>query len=207
MGARPTTILRRVPQTEGTPLRRPKNADVRTREYLTEAEVHRVIEAARRTGRYGPRDAAMILLAYRHGLRVGELIRLRWDQVAFDTGHLHVNRLKGGLSGTHPLHGPELWALRQLQREWPPSPYVFQSERRAPLKADQVRKLVARAGQVAGLPFPVHPHMLRHACGYTLANAGQDTKAIRDYLGHRNIQNTQQYTQLSPQHFARFWRD
>jgi type 1 fimbriae regulatory protein FimB/type 1 fimbriae regulatory protein FimE len=178
---------------------------VRSREYLTRAEVDRLITAAKVTGRYGARDATMIVLAYRHGLRVGELIRLRWDQVDFDTSHLHVNRLKGSVSGRHPLDGSELRALRQLQRAWPLGTHIFQSERRTPLHADQVRKIVTRAGRVAGLPFPVHPHMLRHSCGYALVNQGCDVRVIQDYLGHKNIQHTVTYTRLSDTRFEGIW--
>ena len=70
-----------------------------------------------------------------------------------------------------------------------------------------VRKLMARAGEQAKLPFPVHPHMLRHACGYQLANEGHDTRALQHYLGHKNIQHTVRYTELAPDRFKNFWRD
>ena len=163
--------------------------------------------AAGKVGRHGPRDQTLILVAYRHGLRVGELVSLRWDQVDLRQGHLHVNRLKHGLPSTHPLRGPELRALRRLQRDYPASPYVFGSERRGPMTAANVRKLVARAGVKAKIAFPVHPHMLRHACGFKLANDGQDTRAIQAYLGHANIAHTARYTELSPTRFRNFWRD
>jgi type 1 fimbriae regulatory protein FimB/type 1 fimbriae regulatory protein FimE len=94
-----------------------------------------------------------------------------------------------------------------LQRDYPETPYVFVSERQAPLTTGTVRKLVARAGVVAGLSFPVHPHMLCHATGFYLANAGQDTRAIQHYLGHKNIHPTVRYTALSPERFNDFWRD
>src|SRR4029453_14928693 len=189
------------------PPRRLPNRDRRSREHLTPAEVATLIEAASKIGRYGHRDSTLILLAYRHGLRVGELVALRWDQVDLKAGLLHVARLKHGVPATHPLRGPELRALRRLQREYPTSSYVFVTERRGPLTDSAVRKIVARAGIAAGLAFPVHPHMLRHACGYKLANDGQDTRAIQQYLGHRNISHTVRYTELAPQRFRNFWQD
>ena len=188
------------------PLRR-KNADYRSREYLTEQEVDRLMEAAAKVGRHGHRDATLIMLSYRHGLRVSELVNMRWEQVDLKTGLMHVNRLKHGNSSVHPLRGPELRALRRLQREYSALPHVFSSERNAPLSADAFRKIISRAGEAAKLPFPVHPHMLRHACGYKLAQAGQDTRAIQHYLGHRCIQHTVRYTQLSADRFKDFWKD
>jgi type 1 fimbriae regulatory protein FimE len=189
------------------PPRRVKNPERRSREYLTVTEVEALMEGARQVGRHGHRDMTLIMLAYRHGLRVAELVVLRWDQVDLKQGLLHVNRIKHGTAGTHPLRGPELRALRKLQRDYLETPYVFVSERKAPLTTSAVRKIVARAGEVAGLSFPVHPHMLRHATGFYLANQGQDTRAIQDYLGHKNIQHTVRYTQLAPDRFKDFWKD
>ncbi len=179
----------------------------RTREYLLPTEVEALLVAAKSLGRHQQRDYTMILLAYRHGLRVSELIRLRWEQIDLTQGHLHVNRLKNGVPSVHPLRGTELRALRQLQREYPNSPYVFVSERNTPLSTVSFRVIVSRAGVAAGLPFPVHPHMLRHACGYYLASKGQDTRAIQAYLGHKNIQHTVRYTELAPGRFNDFWQD
>ena len=187
--------------------RRQKNKDVRSREYLTDKEVTRLQDAARKTGRHGHRDATLILLAYRHGLRVSEIIALRWDQVDLSQGLLHVNRSKNGTTSTHPLGGPEIRALRRLQRDYPETPYVFVTERKGPLTDSNVRKMVARAGRKANIGFPVHPHMLRHACGYKLANDGHDTRAIQHYMGHRNIQHTVRYTELAPDRFNGFWKD
>jgi type 1 fimbriae regulatory protein FimB/type 1 fimbriae regulatory protein FimE len=188
------------------PTRR-RNADVRPREYLTPDEVERLVDHARKLGRHGHRDATLITLAYRHGLRVSELISLRWDMVDLKQGVVHVTRRKKGIPSTHPLRGPELRALRKLSAAYADSPYVFVTERKGPLTADTVRKLIARAGAAAGIPFPVHPHMLRHACGYKLANAGHDTRAIQQYLGHRNIQHTVRYTELCHDRFKDFWQD
>jgi integrase len=186
-------------------LRKP-NSELRTREYLTEAEVEKLIKATK-NNRYGHRDATMLLVAYRHGLRVSELIDLRWDQIEFRTGNLHVRRVKQGTPSTHPILGEELRALRKLQRDQDPkSPYVFTSERGSPFSTAGFAKLVARAGQEAKLSFKAHPHMLRHACGYALANAGHDTRSLQAYLGHKNIQHTVRYTELSPTRFKNFWR-
>jgi type 1 fimbriae regulatory protein FimE len=199
-GDRPTIENRKVP------LRRP-NISYRSREYLSDKEVAALMAAAAGVGRHGARDAALILIAYRHGLRVSELVSLRWDQVDLHQGLLHVTRRKHGIASVHPLRGPELRVLRRLQRAYPDTAYVFVSERKAPLCADAVRKIVGRAGREAGIEFPVHPHMLRHATGYKLANDGQDTRAIQHYLGHRNIQHTTRYTELAADRFKDFWRD
>ena len=164
------------------------------------------MDAARKTGRHGHRDATIILLGFRHGLRVSELVSLRWDQVDLTQGTLHVNRSKNGSPSTHPLRGVELRALRRLKRE-DGGVYVFTTERKGPLTTSTVRKLVARAGKSAGLGFPVHPHMLRHSTGYYLANKGMDTRAIQAYLGHKQIQHTVKYTELSAKRFNDFWID
>jgi len=189
------------------PPRRVPYAELRSREFLTPSEVEKLINAAEKVGRHGHRDATMLTIAYRHALRVSELVSLRWDQIDLAQGLLHVKRRKNGNASTHPLHGPELRALRRLQRDYPDSPYVFVGERKGPLTDSTVRKMVARAGKAAGLEFPIHPHMLRHAAGYKLANDGQDTRAIQHYLGHKNITHTVRYTELSPERFKDFWQD
>ena len=189
------------------PPRRVENRERRSREYLTQDEVARLMAAAGRAGRHRHRDATLILLGYRHGLRVSELIALRWDQIDLKQGLLHVARLKNGVPSTHPLRGPELRALRRLQRDYSASPYVFITERRGPLTDSSVRKIVAGAGMAAQLGFPIHPHMLRHSCGFKLANEGHDTRAIQHYLGHKNIQHTVRYTELAPDRFRTFWAD
>ena len=197
----PTTVNGTVP-----PARQP-NAARRPREYLSEREIEHLMNIARSRGRYGHRDAAMILLAYRHGLRVAELCALRWDQVDLHSGLLHVHRIKKGISSVHPLRGPELRALRRVRRDAQPTPYVFLSERGAPLSPAGFRKMLARCADLSDLAFSVHPHMLRHACGYKLANDGRDTRAIQLYLGHKNIQHTVRYTELSSERFRDFWDD
>ena len=161
--------------------RRP-NAHYRTREYLTEREVERLMKAAG-DNRHGHRDSTMILIAFRHGLRASELCALRWDQVDLAHGRLHVSRAKNGMASVHPLTGSELRA------------------------AVGFRRMIGRLGQAAKMPFPIHPHMLRHATGFKLANQGVDTRSLQHYLGHKNIQHTVRYTELSPDRFRDFWKD
>ena len=173
----------------------------------TPDEVEKLIAAAK-LGRHGHRDATLILAAFRHGLRVSELVDLRWDQVDFRTATLHVRRAKQGTPSTHPIVGDELRALRRLQREQDPkSPFVFTSERGAPFTTAGFARMIERAGVEAKFGFKPHPHMLRHACGYALANRGHDTRALQAYLGHKNIQHTVRYTELSPTRFKNFWRE
>jgi type 1 fimbriae regulatory protein FimB/type 1 fimbriae regulatory protein FimE len=202
-------VERRARSAPGSPLppARQTNASRRKREYLTPDEVDKLLQASGKLGRHGARDRTLILIAYRHGLRVGELVALRWDQVDLKAGLLHVARLKNGLASTHPIRGPELRALRELKRGYPSSPYLFVSELGGPMTPATVRKLITRAGEKARLPFPIHPHMLRHSTGYKLANDGHDTRSIQQYLGHRNITHTVRYTELSPERFKGFWKD
>ena len=201
--------IREVPTIENgkaPPLRR-RNSEVRSREYLTPAEIERLIASAKSLGRHGHRDATLILLAYRHGLRVSELVAIRWDMVDLKQGLLHVSRLKNGVPSVHPLRGPELRALRKLAKDYPDSPYLFVTERKGPMTTSAVRKILARAGQAAKIGLAVHPHMLRHSTGYKLANDGHDTRAIQHYLGHKNIQHTVRYTELAADRFKDFWKD
>jgi integrase len=196
----PTTKNRTV-----TPRRRP-NRELRTREHLTTDEVARLMEAAK-TNRNGHRDATMVLLAFRHALRAAEIVDLRWDQIDFNSAVLHVRRVKSGTPSTHPLTGRELRALRRLQRDSAASPFVFVSERGAPFSTAGFGRMIERAAMVASLDIKVHAHMLRHACGFALANAGHDTRSLQAYLGHKNIQHTVRYTELSPTRFRDFWKD
>jgi type 1 fimbriae regulatory protein FimB/type 1 fimbriae regulatory protein FimE len=188
---------------------RKRNQASRTREHLTPDEVERMILAARQAGgRMAYRDALLIAMAYRHGLRASELVALRCDQIDLKAGTLHVSRLKHGSPSTHPLRGPEIRALRAWKREQgDAAPYIFTSLRGGPMTRRTLHHVVAEAGKAAGIEFPVHPHMLRHATGYYLANAGQDTRAIQLYLGHKNIQHTVRYTELAAGRFKDFWRD
>ena len=180
------------------------NASYRSREHLEPKEVETLIEAARKRGRNGTRDAAAILMAFRHGLRASELCGLRWSDVSFNPDRLYVRRAKGGIESNHPLHAPQLRALKALPRT---SDYVFTAESGAPVTTAWFLRMVHRTGEAAKLPFPIHPHMLRHACGYKLAADGQDTRAIAHYLGHRDLASTARYTALAPDRFKDFWAD
>jgi site-specific recombinase XerD len=196
----PSTVIRTVP------LRRP-NTELRSREYLTEAEVERLITAAK-GNRWGHRDSTMILVAFRHGLRCAELVDLRWEQVHFNEANLAVRRVKNGSPSTHPLSGRELRALRRLQREAPSSEFVFVTERGGtPFTTAGFAKLFERVAAKADLGIKCHVHMLRHSTGYALANKGHDTRSLQSWLGHKNIQHTVKYTELSPDRFRNFWRD
>jgi type 1 fimbriae regulatory protein FimB/type 1 fimbriae regulatory protein FimE len=214
-GAKQMATIIPLPQTpkmakrRNLPPIRQRNQARRTREHLTPEEVQRMMTAARRVGRrLAERDALLIMTAYRHGFRASELIALRWDQIDLKAGTLHVARIKHGSPSTHPLRGPELRALRAWKREQGDAmPYVFTSLRGGPMTRRTVHYVVAEAAKAAGIDFPVHPHMLRHATGFYLANAGQDTRAIQLYLGHKNISHTVRYTELSPGRFKNFWRD
>ena len=167
--------------------RRKPNAEYRSREHLTEREVERLIEAVK-GNRWRHRDATMVLVTFRHGLRASELVDLRWEQIDLEHALLHVRRLKNGSPATHPLTGKELRALRRLQREQElKSPFVFRSERGTPFTKRGFQAMVERAGKATGFNMKIHPHMLRHACGFKLANDGVDTRTIQAYLGHKSI--------------------
>jgi integrase len=150
-----------------TPLRRP-NSELRPREHLTQREVEKLIETAK-GNRWGRRDSTMLLITFRHGLRASEVCALQWSDAEFETGTLHPRRAKGGATSTHPLLGDELRALRALKSE-AKSPFVFVSERGAPFSTSGFAKLLERVGIEAKMPFKLHPHMLRHATGFALAN-------------------------------------
>jgi type 1 fimbriae regulatory protein FimB/type 1 fimbriae regulatory protein FimE len=187
--------------------RRKSNAEYRSREHLTEREVERLIEAMK-GNRWGHRDATMVLMAFRHGLRASELVDLRWHQVDLEHALLHVRRLKNGSPATHPLTGKELRALRRPQREQDlKSPFVFTSERGTPFTKRGFQAMVERAGEAAGFDMKIHPQMLRHACGFKLANDGVDTRTIQAYLGHKSIRHTVRYTELAPTRFKSLFRD
>jgi type 1 fimbriae regulatory protein FimB len=183
-----------------------RNAD---RKHLTRLEVEKLL-AATKGARYEARDRCLILLMFRHGLRVSEAVGLKLSDVDMEGRSLHVKRLKRGLSTTHPLRGDEIRVLKawltERQRMKPQGKALFVSERRQPLSRKTAWVIIQAYGRAAGLEIVAHPHMLRHACGFALADQGADTRLIQDYLGHRNIQHTVQYTATNPARFERLWR-
>jgi len=167
----------RSPATPGSPIppARQTNVSRRQREYLTPEEVEKLLQASGKLGRHGARDRTLILLAYRHGLRVSELVALRWDQVDLKAGLLHVARLKNGLASTHPIRGPELRALRELRRDYPSSPYLFVSELGGPMTPTTVRKLLTRAVRRPNCPSL----FIRTCCGTRPATSSRTTARTR----------------------------
>jgi type 1 fimbriae regulatory protein FimB len=179
------------------------------RKHLVSAEVEKLL-AATKGSRNEARDRCLLLLMFRHGLRVSEACGLQLSQVDVESRVLHVARLKHGLSTTHPLRGDELRMLKawlsERARMQPETDAFFVSERRGPLSRKTAWLAIRTYGELAGLPVEAHPHMLRHACGFALADQGADTRLIQDYLGHRNIQHTVMYTATNPARFERLWR-
>jgi integrase len=181
------------------------NLDYRDREHLLSTEVEKLIAGAK-DGRWGFRDATMIRFAYHHGLRASELVELEWTNINLDEATIFIKRKKDSKSGDHPLLGEELRALRRLRRENPNGRWVFTNERGDPFTRHGFMAVIRRAGERAKFGLKVHPHMLRHACGYKLANDGKDLRSLQGYLGHKNVQNTVRYTELAPNRFKDFWR-
>jgi integrase len=176
------------------------------REYVTEDEAERLVKAAA-AHEHGSRDALMILMAYRHGLRVSELIGLQWAQADLDAGRLQVRRLKGSDDSVHPLGGREIRALRKLRRSQPVgSRFVFVTSRGGPMTRNGFFKILAKAAGTAGLQ-DIHPHLLRHGTGFRLVNMGLDTLSLAAYLGHRNVQNTARYAKMDARRFDGLWKD
>ncbi len=183
--------------------------DQNAKNFLTTSEIKKFLEAARK-GRHGVRDYCLMLTAYRHGLRVSELIDIRHKDLDFDSARIYVRRLKGSLSTHQPIEGDELRSIRawlKIRENYPNanSNYLFLSER-GPLTRQAVSYLTEEIGKRAKLGFKVNPHMLRHSTGYYLANKGCDTRLIQDYLGHRNITHTVRYTRTSAHRFEGLWR-
>jgi type 1 fimbriae regulatory protein FimB/type 1 fimbriae regulatory protein FimE len=186
---------------------RKTNEEYRSREYLTPDELSELLQAASTRGRHQHRDYTILLLMYRHGLRVSEAVTLRWDAISLKSKTIYIKRRKGSDSGEHPLQPDEVAALEELKRLYPGSRFLFPSERGLHISPDAVRKLLKRTADISDIDIKVHPHMFRHACGYFLANKGYNTRKIQDYLGHRNINYTEHYTKLNANRFKDFTWD
>jgi type 1 fimbriae regulatory protein FimB len=178
-----------------------KKPKVQDRKYLRPDEARRLIEVAGRRGRYPFRDKVLVRLVYRHGLRASEAVGMRWSHVDLEQGVIHIARVKGSNDSTHSLDRDELRDLRKL-RQQVTGLYVFETERGGAPSVDALQYIVREAGRAARLDAEVHPHMLRHAAGYALANEGVDTRLIQDFLGHADIRHTAHYTALSPRRLA-----
>jgi site-specific recombinase XerD len=182
-------------------------SEPRLRDYLTRDEVAALLRSAKRSPRYAARNYAMVLLAYRHGLRASEVTGLRVSDLDLSTGTIYCRRAKNSRSSLHPMKPDEVTALEKVlaRPELPESEYVFLSERAEKISRSAFWRVVAQAGERAGLPIKAYAHLLRHSCGYYLANKGCDLRLIQDYLGHKQIQNTVRYTALNPARFAGLW--
>jgi type 1 fimbriae regulatory protein FimB/type 1 fimbriae regulatory protein FimE len=204
------------PPTKAGPPRKRKYDEVRGVKHVTSDQVEQLVRAAGRIGRHRHRDATMILHAFRHGYRVSELIGLRRDQVNLAEQTVYLKRLKGSKSGTHDLSRREVTAFKKLFKDndrpalvkkHGRQPWAFLNERGGRLTRSAFFKLLARAGQACDPPIAVHPHMLRHGCGYHLINEGITTRRVQDHLGHRNISVTEKYTELAPGGGKPLWDD
>ena len=181
------------------PPRRLNNKHEREHEWITWDEFKAIRKAAASVGRYGQRDALMLLQAFRHGLRAAELTRLKWDQVDLQRRTIVILRVKRGKRSTHDLSVEEAREMRKLTPdEADRVGHVYKSERGSPFTTRGFFRIVERAGELAKYGKPLHPHMFRHGCGYHMTNKGVDIRVIQDWLGHQNIQHTVRYTELSP---------
>ena len=189
------------------PTRTKRNIELREREYLTKKEIDILLKTASKNSRNTLRDQTLITVMFRHGLRVSEACYLKWEQIDLKEGVMHVKRLKNGNDSVHPIPGVELRLLSRMYREKKNDRYVFLSERKSPISKQRAHRIIKQIGECAGFAFSIHPHMLRHSCGYHLVNQGTNLRTIQLYLGHKNIQHTTLYTRLDKGAFADIWAD
>ena len=189
-------------------MKRLKNENYRLREYLLPKEIDALLEAAKDSGKHSHRNYTMILLGFRHGLRAWELCNMKWEQVELDTTSIFIKRVKGSKSGFHRLKKVEVAALKKLKRNSVPSEYLFPSIGRVdkPISTARFQQIMKIVGNLAGLGDKVHPHQLRHSCGYYMAQ-DQDLRVIQVYLGHENVSNTVRYTELNISRFDNIFPD
>ena len=184
-----------------------KNKELRDREYLTTSEIKMLIKAIRKHSLNPIRNEALIVTMFRHGLRVSEAVSLKWSQIDFEERVIHISRAKGSLDGTHPIPGEEMRLLRKLFKISGSHSHVFISQQGGPFTTSGISNILKRGVKYTNILFPIHPHMLRHSCGYYLANNNHSLRAIQMYLGHKSISNTVIYTQLATGAFDSFWKD
>ena len=171
----------------------PTNISKRDREYLLESEVNRLLVATKdnKDDFLAARNYLIILLSYRHGLRISELTGLKWEQIELEEARIHINRLKGSNSGVHPMPADECLLCTNLRSQQPTkSSWVFTSRTGLVLTRDGVRKALAAICAIAKLEISFHHHMLRHSCTHALEVKGCDTHLIQEYLGYRSLKHT-----------------
>jgi integrase len=180
------------------------NSHERGKDFLSEGEM-KVFLASAKKSRYPKRNYLLLLMIYRHGLRASEAIQLKRADINIKESRIWVSRLKNGLSVEHPISGDELRAIkRYLSSRKDNLPWLFVNERGLPLTRQAVNYIVSTAAEKAKLEN-VHPHTLRHSCGFYLANKGYDLRLIQDYLGHRDPKHTAHYTRVMSKRFEKLW--
>lgn len=187
--------------------RKRRKVSRQSRDHLQPKEIDKVLKAALDDGRFAHRNYTLILLCYRHGLRIGELSGLRWRMIDFNRKVIRVNRLNNGIDSVQPLRREELVALRKLKKDNPGQSLLFVTRTGTPMGGRTISRLVANAGRKAKMKVRVTPATLRRSCGYALAQAGHSMVAVQHYLGHRNIRHTQRYFELPDKPFSDFWKD
>jgi integrase len=180
------------------------NDHEKSKDFLSDAEIKILLAASKKT-RYPKRNYLLLLMIYRHGLRVSEAIAIKKSDVNIKESRIWVNRLKSGLSVKQPISGDELRAIkRYLNSRDDNLPWLFVNERGLPLTRQAINYIVNVVASSANLEN-VHPHTLRHSCGFYLANKGYDLRLIQDYLGHRDPKHTAYYTRVVSKRFEKLW--